>query len=61
MLKKKIDEIITTKVISEDEEDTRTYELSISGTLDQHRKLKEFLELNKMHTINIETKKVIVE
>lgn len=61
IIKEKIEEIVTTKVISEDEEDTRTYELSISGTLDQHRKLKEFLELNKMHTINIETKKVIVE
>lgn len=61
IVKEKIDEIITTKVISEDEEDTRTYELSISGTLDQHRKLKEFLQLNSMHTVNIKTNKVIVE
>jgi hypothetical protein len=55
-------EIMTTKPVQTEEIDPiQTYTLKITGTLSQHKKLKEFLELNKMPTINAETGKVIVE
>jgi hypothetical protein len=55
-------EIMTTKPVQKEEIDPiQTYTLKITGTLSQHKKLKEFLELNKMPTINAETGKVIVE
>lgn len=61
IVKEKIEDMTTTKVVSEDEDIIKTYKLEITGTLDQQKKLKQFLELNKMHTVNIETNKVIVE
>lgn len=61
IIKEKIEEMATTKVVSEDEDIIKTYKLEITGTLDQQKNLKQFLELNKMHTVNIETNKVIVE
>lgn len=61
IIKEKIEDMTTTKVVSEDEDIIKTYKLEITGTLDQQKKLKQFLELNKMHTVNIETNKVIVE
>lgn len=55
-------EIMTTKPVQTEEIDPiQAYILKITGTLSQHKKLKEFLELNKMPTINAETGKVIVE
>lgn len=61
IIKEKIEDMTTSKVVSEDEDIIKTYKLEITGTLDQQKKLKQFLELNKMHTVNIETNKVIVE
>lgn len=57
----KIEEMITKPVQEEEIDPVQTYTLKITGRLSQHKKLKEFLELNKMHTENDETKKVIVE
>lgn len=56
----KIEEMTKVAVQSESDDPIKTYTLEITGTLSQHKKLKEFLELNKMHTVNFETKKVIV-
>lgn len=61
IIKEKIEDMTTTKVVSEDEDIIKTYILKITGTLDQQKNLKQFLELNKMHTVNIETNKVIIE
>lgn len=61
IIKEKIEDMTTSKVVSEDEDIIKTYKLEITGTLDQQKKLKQFLELNKMHTVNIETNKVIIE
>ena len=57
----KVEEMITKPVEVEEVDPIKTYTLKITGTLSQQIKLKEFLQLNKMHTENVETSKVIVE
>lgn len=57
----KIEGMTTTPVEAEDIDPIQTYTLKITGKLSQHKKLKEFLSLNNMHTENFETGKVIVE
>jgi hypothetical protein len=57
----KIEEMVVTPIEKEEIDPIKTYDLRITGTLSQHKKLKEFLSLNKMRTINIETGEVKVE
>jgi hypothetical protein len=56
----KIKEIVNTKVEVKEENINKTYDLRITGTIEQHKKLKEFLELNEMETINIITGNKII-
>lgn len=48
IVKEKVDEMVTKPVENEQEEPIKTYTLKITGTLSQQKKLKEFLDLNKM-------------
>jgi len=57
----KIEEMTNIPVESEEIDPIKTYELQITGKLSQQKKLKEFLQLNNMKTINISTGQVIVE
>jgi hypothetical protein len=57
----KVEEMITTPVTTEEIDPIKTYTLKITGELSKQKKLKEFLKLNGMKTINVETGEVIIE
>jgi hypothetical protein len=57
----KVQEISNTIVKETIVDPVTTYKLEITGRISQHKALKNLLEINKMHTVNIETGNVIVE
>ena len=57
----KIEEIVTKPVTTENNDPIKTYTLKITGELSKQKKLKEYLKLNNMRTINVETGEIIIE
>jgi hypothetical protein len=57
----KVEEMITTPVTTEEIDPIKTYTLKITAELSKQKKLKEFLKLNGMKTINVETGEVIID
>ena len=54
IVKEKVEEMVTKPVEVEEFDPIKTEKIAITGTLSQRRKLKEFLDLNKMKYERIE-------
>lgn len=57
----KIEEMTTIPFEVGENDPIKTYTLTITGELSKQKQLKEFLKLNKMHTVNTETGEVVID